>query len=472
MKNSFILVCIVILCFVTLVSSVPLTSIESININVTKNVNKNININITNPNSFVLTKIKIEGTYVASNEIAKLEPGETKILSVTINVPVVGDVSSTLNIIGFREVDCSITPSDTHDISITPSGTTPNSIDICTGDSVRYTNNFGQSVRVVIVSLGQDTLLAVGDSFVPIFANAGVFTYRIEPLIDLGIIDVSNVIQLIHNSQDDGSVILNIKSSLEETTTTINFNSVDFTMSFNEVRESFLIIKNTGTKPAENIKFFGDWFSFDQNGITLVPGVERAINFVISPIINSGSETNMSYQKIVTITSDNIQTFTQNITIFIEHSIVAGGNISSPDWWIKRKLFCDTFPTAPDCLTEPLIIFRDKQIFDCPAILANISPKDVQTTLQECNVLRGDFSDFANVQKLDMTTMKDAILSILGSDKSLNQTISNNTSELVSFRNTFYFVVATILLGIIIYGVYYIGMKYYRIKERDSVGVT
>jgi len=464
MNKYFILICIIFL--INIVSASPLLSNPtSLNIDVIKGETKTIYLNITNYNNYTFTDIKIEGEFISSSIINSLSFNQTKQITLNLNVPTQGNFIKVLKVIGFTSVNCSVLQSETKDIFIYSSGSAPNDIEICKSSNIKFTNYYGNSVRVVIDNFSVDALLANGSSHVQNYANTGNFIYRIEPLIDLGYVNVVDTSQKVHDNNDDGIINLNVNSVLQETSIELQFNRLNFTMQHNQIVNSFFIIKNLGNIQAEKIMFFGDWLTFDKNNLNINGNDERAVNFVISPMIIDSLQTNRTYIKTIIITGDNILRLEYNLTIFVEQSTIVSGNISSPEWWIKRKAFCDAFPTSPDCITEPQIIFRDKEIFNCPDILANVSPKHVQESLQECNNLRGDFSQFSNNVKLDLDSLKGTALQTLG----LNGTIASVGDEVNSFSNVFYFVFGIIFLSAIVLGISYVAMLYYKARKLKMV---
>ncbi len=178
-------------------------------------------------------------------------------------------------------------------------------------------------------------------------------------------------------------------------------------------------------------------------------GESVAVNYVISPLIGYSNDTDMNYNKTIYITGDNIQSSTQHIDIYVNFADVISGNMSAPEWWIKRKAFCDAFPTAPDCLTEPFVVFRDKLIYDAPPILMNISPADVKRYMDDQGGLRDDWATHANNQKSDTIVIKDGIVDIKNSQESNTQVNQENSDRIKTFSNIFYVLFGSLLFMLI-----------------------
>ena len=172
MNKYFILICIIFL--INIVSASPLLSNPtSLNIDVIKGETKTIYLNITNYNNYTFTDIKIEGEFISSSIINSLSFNQTKQITLNLNVPTQGNFIKVLKVIGFTSVNCSVLQSETKDIFIYSSGSAPNDIEICKSSNIKFTNYYGNSVRVVIDNFSVDALLANGSSHVQNYANTG-----------------------------------------------------------------------------------------------------------------------------------------------------------------------------------------------------------------------------------------------------------------------------------------------------------
>ncbi len=449
------------------VSATPITSNQStLNIDVIKGQAKTIELNITNPNSYEIVDIEIIGDFVSSGVIESLNTSESKTISLQVLTDEVGTLTRTLSIRGFREIACSSLSNEVENIIVTTAGASPRDLEICKDSSISFDNEFGSSVRVVIEDLSLDELIPHNESYVYRFITEDSFTYRLEPLIDVGVITVVNTEQKVHNSEDDGSIVMHLTSTFEDTNISLEFNKMNFSMDYNAITSAFFIIKNNGDVTAEDVEFFGDWISFDKNNLDLEPGEEKAVNFVISPEITGSDDTGKTHTKEVIVAGDNIGEMRYDINIFVHESDLVGGNFSSPEWWLRRKAFCDAFPTAPDCLTEPNIIYRDRNVYDCPPVLANVSPKDVQSSLQECNHLRDDFTDFSNNVKLDLDSVKESTALGITNDNNLSASFGENLKTVEGMRNLIYFVLGTLMLLGTAGGAGYVAFMYYQSRKR------
>lgn len=450
---------------ISIVNALPiLVSTNNIAINVTKGTVYSYYINVTNPNSYILYDVHSDSSVITSNSLTLL-PNETKQLSITISTLNTGTFTLSSTIVGFTQVNCSDISTNLQTINITRAGANPRNINICKNSNVVYINNYGSSIYVNIEYLNTSTLVANDNSFSQNYPNSGSFVYRIEPLIDLGTVTVTDSGIKVHSIDDDTTLNFNVVSRLDKTTINATFSNLNFNMSYNALQSGYVLIKNTGSKTAEGIKLTGEWIVFDKNNFDLSVNEEKAINYVISPTISVTEDTDKSYNKTIRITGNNIDTIDTTVNIYILFSNVITANLSSPEWWINRKQFCDKYPTAPDCLTEPSIIYRDKLVYDCPSFLMNMSPLEVKRLYDAVYGLKDDYASTANNGKLDLNTLKEYVSSMKNDVNESLKTQITNTNEINDFKNVFFIIIGLCLLilsGCIIYITY---NKYYKIKK-------
>jgi len=459
-----------------LIPSIVASPIEITNstqhINLTKNMNKIIEITITNPNTYSIYDVIAEGDIVVtSSKITNLEPGENTSLSITLNTENTGVEEKIVKIIGFTRINCSELGQTSHIINITYGGAHPRDLEICRNDNVEFINSYGGSVYLDIDSLDIYQGIENGNSFIQNYPNLGTnIIYKIEPLIDLGYITVRDEFSNIHDSNDDGHLTLVINSKLEETTIESTFSKLNFSIIYDEIKTNYFIIKNIGNKKAENINIIGEWFSFDNNNFDIEPGNEVAVNFVISPIITKTSDTGKYYNKTIYINGENTNEIIQEMSVYIESSDIAAGNLSSPVWWIKRKEFCDNYPTSPDCLTEPYVIYRDKLIYDAPPLLLNMSPKDVKEYMDCKNTLLNSWTSYNNQWKSDSDVIKNGISATqrLANESLISE--QQNEKTFNNFKNVFYIIFGTFIFIILGSMIGYVLYKYYLMRVSQQEG--
>lgn len=468
MKSPYFILSLlaVLVCFASSAFALPLTNQNgSLEINVTKDVPKNVHISVHNPNPYTLFNVHAEGEYVTSSSIT-IPGGQNATLSLTVQVPLPGTHEKTVSLLGFTRINCSDLSVSTRDVNITPGGANPKNLEVCKNTNIRFLNNYGSSIWVVIESMGVNQPISANGSHVQNFPTLGLHAFKVEPLIDLGYATVVETAQDVFNAGDQGSFNIKFNSIAEPTNISAEFSKTTFNVTYNELASGIVTVTNTGTRKAENIRIQGEWLTFDKNNFNLNPGEVRAVNFVVSPMIQKTSDTGKNYTKVITMLADNVIPVTYNLTIIIPFAEVASGNLSSPEWWIKRKEFCDAFPTAPDCITEPVVVYRNVPEFGCPDILANMSPMDVKAYMDEVFGLREDFASFANNQKLETDVIKQTLVQ---EHKTNNQSLQEgieSSEAIVSLRDTVYLLIGLAFLGTI-GGI--AGYIFYRKYQRDKM---
>lgn len=443
------------------------------NINVTKGSDYTINVSLSNPNNYTLYTIKFEGDIVKNyQDIPTLLPNLTYNVTLTISSNFTGSWQKSIKVTGFTKVNCSQIQQATREIIITSYGANPRYIEICRNDNVKFVNNYGNSMYVNIQDLNISQGVASNDSYIKQITSLGVIAYRIEPLIDAGSITSKEFESNVHDPNDDATFNLNVNSVLQETTLQTTFNTESYNASYNSVLTGYFTLKNIGTKTAENVNIQADWFTFDKNNFNLEPNSEIAINYAITPSQLTTADTNKTYSKIITIKGSNFNQNTKNISIFINYGVIASGNMTSPEWWIKRKEYCTAFPTAPDCMTEPYIVYRDKVIYDAPPVMMNISPSDIKKYLDEINKLREEWLNYNNNWKLDTNLMKDKVVDISNVANQSLATAIRNQDDFGTFKNSFYiifggfmFLAALGMSGFVMYHYY----KYRKYKSEGTI---
>ena len=473
MKKIILISCI-FLYFINIVSAVPLgVQIANTSLNMTKEVIKSITLNVTNNNNFIIYDISATGDIVYNSPtIISLAPNSSVSMNINLKINEVGDFNKTIKVISFTKVTCNISSQQEYAINITLGGTNPRNLEICKNDNVKFFNNYGTSVFIDITNYGVYQGIANQGTYIQNYPDLGSISYKIEPLIDLGYVLVKDIESKVHYDSDDGILNLKINSFFEDTSLTATYNKLFFNMSYDTVESSYLTIKNIGNKTAENIVLYGEWFNFDKNNFNLNAGEEKAVNFAVSPLITSSEESNKTYVKTIFIRGANFKELSQNFTVFVKQAFLVGGNISTPEWWVRRLAFCNAYPNSPDCLTEPYYVYRDKIVYDAPEILMNMSPAKVKEYMDMYNLFKGEVEGYMNNWKTDTDTMKNGITEFRDiANRSLYES-QVNKKEFDTFKNMFYILEGTtvFLFMIVIIGVavffYY---KNRKLKSEDTV---
>ena len=456
---------------VPLASALSVSPVQ-IDVEVNYGIEKEISVNLTNNADYPLYNLEIESNIVSITSV-DIAAQSTIQLILKINADDVGEFTEEIEFVMYKKVNCSLIPqTEPWPINITGSGSTPNTLSICKGEDVRFTNNYESWVKVRVYPDITDwsalSPISSGSSYIKNFDIIGNFPFEVFPLIEGGNIEVTDDEIFIHSTTDDTTLILNINSKLEATNISVESLVTDFTIDYDSTDSGILIIKTTGNKKSVNTQLSADWFTFDNNNFDLDIGESKAINFVISPYLASTSDTNKTHIKQLKIKADNVVEIIRDINIFIPYADITGGDITTHVWWKAKKDFCDSYPTSPYCATEPIIIYRDVPEYDCPDVLANLSAEDVQRILREA-LKSFDSSDTTfNYIKLIMENLN---LTNSNIDRQLNQTGQDiaDTKEEVKDTRTIFFVLGFGLVFILLFvSIGYYLYKYYKRKYKKG----
>jgi len=483
MKNKILILIFFTFLLTPFVLSLPIGVTPSLmDINLTKGTIKSINVNITNPYNFSLYNIMAEtgsesDIIVTMPVVISLVGNRNISLSLDIKTNRVGTFNDAINIVG-KEMKVW---DNHHDVNITIDGKLePEDINIKRGDYITFKNNYVSSIMILIPEPdGRSFIVESGEFWMEQFLNVtDPLIYTLE--ISDGPVEEGTITEEEEPVSHVGVLNLNVISKLEETTLKIlDFGETNFSMNYNDVIPWSFSIMNNGTKIAENVTISGDWFRFKSNNNweiewngKIYTGIGKTpIQFEINPaffhqFINS--ETGKSCIKTITIRGDNIKTYTQDITIFINHSDIDPDDVA--DFWKLKKIFCDTYPDSPLCISEPRIIYENRTVYDAPNILTNMSAADVLNYFKIINGLKNAWTTYENQWQLDIDAVKNGIS---GASNVANKTLvasEKNEKSLEEFKNVFYIIMGMIIfLGFIGLSVF-VFYKYYVMRKSQREG--
>jgi len=442
---------------------------STLNIDVYYNIEKNVLVNISNDKNYDLYEVEI----VNSNEVqmnkVNITAGETKQVYIRIKTEESGDLSRVVKFIGYQKANCSeLLQTTPYNISITEMGSSPSALKICKGESVRFINNYDSWIKLKIYP---DTewggIIAPNSSYIRVFDNVGSYPFEVYPLIPGGNIEVSEEDVLVHSTEDDFDLSLNINSRLEKTNITIlNIEKDKFTINYDGADGSYIVIKNIGDREAINVKLEGKWLSFDKNNFDLEEDESKAINFYITPYITSTSQTNKTYNINLNISGENIEVISKQLEVFIPHSSISEDNITSLEWWEAKKRFCDSYPTSPYCATKPVIIEKEVPKYDCPDILVNMTPEDVREYLRESLKAHDRAETVYNLVKLWLDNQNRTFDDFFVALNNSNMISRENKEEVEDIKNTIILLsIILVVMIMIVAGIVY-GLKLYNRKRK------
>lgn len=476
--KAIYLVLVLFVLHTSLILALPLEVQSSSDIiNITTNVPKTIYVNITNPNEYPLYNIKATGDVVVSPDAtlwSSLQPYENALISFNIKTISSGDYSKTIKLESFERGGCPV--SESYEVDVLESNWVAKSMTICKDASIRFTNSYVIAAidvnipGLIIGGFNNKATVGIGDSIVvgPFSSDGAIYSYHIIPSPDISTktITVSNTAYDIYDFNNDGSLNLNIHSTLEETEIVVTLLKTNFTMSYSGIKQGVIHLKNIGDKKAERIRLSGEWIYFDDNDFSINELDEVWITFNIVPsdfyqFITS--DTNKGYIKKITVSGDNIAITTQDIEVFIEYSDVEDVDVSSYAWWVARKEYCDAYPDSSLCLSEPRIV----EVYvanDSIPVEFNMTGKTLKEYLDEVRGLKASWIEYNNNWKLDIDSMKFDITGNTNRTETILGNQEENEKKASGFRGTFYLIFGTFMF-IMLGGV--AGYVLYRYYQRN-----
>lgn len=298
-----------------------------------------VQLQIENQEPFTFFNISfLNNPYIEMTSISQLGSGQT----VTFDANIIGTESfnGEVRIKGLYQANVGSGDPETEDIFISyNSGTDTYSIDRCSvsirkGDSIRWHNNAGNTVR--LIRAPDDTPISGGEipnggEITLDFNSEEVITYYVAiasfPITPNCQINVLGDTGLVNDPNLDAVFTLDLKVKAQPTTISVNTPITAYTISHSSSQEGAIFITNTGSQPVVGLSLESDsgWFSFSPNNFNINIGETRVVTYQIAPLISSTNETNQTYSKNVEI-KGNFDTQTQSFTITVPYASVIQNN--------------------------------------------------------------------------------------------------------------------------------------------------
>lgn len=132
-----------------------------------------------------------------------------------------------------------------------------------------------------------------------------------------------------------------------------------FLVEANQKKDGVLQI-DVGNRTLYNILFSGEWFSFNENNITLQAGETKFLPFSVKPMVATTNDTNKSYTKTLKIRPENAEEQLLSFNITLPFSAIIQNTSDCQDteaYFNNLRIFCLEFPNAIQCKgPEPIII--------------------------------------------------------------------------------------------------------------------
>jgi len=325
-KKSFYNLVILLILLTPLVSANGLNIHQTeLNINKTYQVDYNFELTITNEEPFKFFNVTFKEDDIVLLQKFDLESGETKNVTATIirdedylgKLTIVAEYETTIGISNKTEV-----------VEIDyDTGFDRCNLNLVKGDKITWINNVLDEVDLTNAETGGDfATILEGESYTKTFSYPEELDYY-ATRIDLQFtqtctINVMDDEGLVHNSEHDDVMDLDLNILYNPTTLSTNFLTNYYTIEYSKTKDDLFKITNTGLNNAKNIHLSGEWFYFTKNNFDLEVGESTNIGYTIDPEIWHTNETNKNYTKTIQITG-NFDTINQEMSIYIPYAKIS-----------------------------------------------------------------------------------------------------------------------------------------------------
>jgi len=317
---------------------------------------KNYTITINNTHPFDIFDLSFEnltqyGVVSINNTIPA---NSTKDINITFK-PITsfsGTIPTNVKFKFFANIPTEIT---TYDVEIRNNGFYPKYLILREGDTIKWTNK-DTIIHNVFSGLFNNNILP-NQTYSYTFSTLGTYAYY-----DTNWDEFSNFhasVEVINRTSQEKvtnptyDFLWNVNANffLNPTNLSVNILDKNFEVSSTGSSDSVITLKNIGQENAEHIKVSSDssWITFSQNDFTLTPNQQKAITFTITPLIFNTADTNKTYTTNLKVTGSNIESFQEDITIFIPYKEIKSTNLTDNEFLEQYERICTLNPNAIIC---------------------------------------------------------------------------------------------------------------------------
>ena len=393
-------------------------------------VEKTHYINISNPTNEIAYNVSftnIPGFTFTSREI----PGNTTInyeFKTKTNSSFSETYYSTMSFLYLENITS--TPK-THNITLSSTGISPNSIAIKKGDTISWFNSNPTQTLTVTgeSSTWSITVLPLNHSE-KTFNNIENISYSCKisgTTYGADIFVESNLIEdKIHNSAYDKTLKINLNSTFAPTTISLEIFIDSFNLEYNEAGLGVGRITNNGEFTALDLFISMPWAVFENNSFNLEKEKSKIINFAISPEITKTSDTNKTYIKELTLSGTNIGVIKKNISIFVKYKKINESETQGTYTMDEvRKMLEEMLRLAGnETQNTTTIIYRDKPVY------YNFTQEEVSNMDDRLISLEGKGDRTYNLYKQESDKVKEDIESIKGDSQETRDNVDAKLKEM------------------------------------------
>lgn len=431
------------------------------------NTAKNIYINVTNPTTTELHQIQFvtdnsDITFIDKN--FSLSPNSTQLVKIVVSTSSSYQKTEDITAIAYTKEDVEVLPEDKN-VTITNIKFDPQEITIVKGSKITWSN--ADSIAHSVTGTDFDMELQPTESNSKVFNTVGVFDYTDKFTNYIGKIIVTDSLGegYARNPQDDVTFKIEINSKLIQTELDLEFiDGNNFTVNSNNQIDSVLKITNKGSTTATNLFLSGEWMTFGKSDFSLPANSETFVTFTITPEIFNAGETNMSYDKNITVTSNNALDVTKSLSVFIPYNEQASVNDTITN--IFNQTLDEDFLIAIHnlvCKSNPEYQYCKIQVKEVNVFVPNILPYN--HTQEDINKMIRDIQeDNANDKRLgneintkfntitdDVSIIKENLIACSDLAKASVEKEQDNQDSLRTFYSILAMLFVFAILGIFLY---------------------
>lgn len=353
---------ILLFMFLPLASANGLTlNTTDISVNKSAGADQQVILSIQNTETFSFFNVTFEpNPYISMPIISEIQPGQITTFSATVFGD--EDIVIDLNIFGFYFSQIGQS-SQTIDVLVFPHDVDVCDFTIVEGDTVRWNSSISDDIILrrsdgspvsTIAQNGEYSLaFSVGESFAYYFTRLG-FPFPSGNCV----ITVLSATGFVNDPELDAVLNLDVNVVYPPTTLFVDNPVKDYTLNFFDNTDGILSITNAGNETARNVILTGEWLSFSDNDFDIIPGQTKGIIYTISPDIFITEETNITYNKTLSVIG-NFPQHDEILSIFINPAIISNDLNDSGSGGLAAFIeeFCLANPGI--CNAEPKIIFKD-----------------------------------------------------------------------------------------------------------------
>lgn len=437
------------------------------------NSSKLVFFNLTNNQSFALYNVSSSGSFQLGR-IEKLSVNETVLANFSVSSNV--SVNTNVSLFGYLLQEISLVPMLV-EVNVTSAGFVPNDFVVVNGSTITWVNrdviNHTVTGSFANVELGQNQ--SFGQVFT-VFGGVDVFDQKQLFFGHFDVVNASSLVSILDTSSYL-TIPFSVVAVFSETLLDAVFvepSNASLVLRDDGTAEGVIKISNSGNKTAVNVSIVGNWSIFSKQDFNVSVGSSSFVTFTLLPQLN---ETNKVFVYDFLVRGNNVNNVSLNLSVFVPLINLTNRSFDTSGFFRERLVFCNSFPTSPFCLSDPLTVERNVTVFKEPLLPYNYTQRDIDAINRkflELNELVGRSENYYkdNLDKVsgDLDLLKNASFSSSAEVGGFVRELKETRSEFDGFRvaNTIFFII--LIIGIVGVVLFLIFRKLYN-KHKFNKGI-